>query len=142
MEFSAPTIPEIKTYNFPSTEQYQRYCDSIPEKEINNRDKLFHAFIYSINNSFNNLHFCFNHLVFDGISGIILYEAIQKVLLDEHTEIHWHPFASHLEKVRLNSTRISHIDDENSGKQNFMNYQDASPFLKTPSGSKNQMPPA
>ena len=35
MEFSAPTIPEIKTYNFPSTEQYQRYCDSIPEKEIN-----------------------------------------------------------------------------------------------------------
>lgn len=130
MEFSAPTIPEIKTYNFPSTEQYQRYCDSIPEKEINNRDKLFHAFIYSINNSFNNLHFCFNHLVFDGISGIILYEAIQKVLLDEHTEIHWHPFASHLEKVRLNSTRISHIDDEKFWETKFHELSRCEPIFK------------
>lgn len=130
MEFSVPTIPEIKIYDFPSAEQYKKYCDSIPEKEINNRDKLFHVFIYSINNSFNNLHFCFNHLVFDGISAIILYEAIQKVLLDEHTEIHWHPFAAHLENVNRRKAGKDHVDDEKFWETKFHELSTCEPIFK------------
>lgn len=119
MVFLPPTAPNIEAYHFPSAEQYQEFCDSVPEEKINNTDQLFHVFIYSIGDSFNNLRFCFNHLIFDGISGIILYEKVQKSLLDEHSEIRWHPFSPYLEKIDRHKAGEDYVADQTFWETQF-----------------------
>lgn len=130
MEFLPPVLEKIEAYNFQSIELYQECCDSIPENKVNNRNKLFNVFIYSIGDSFNNLHFCFNHVIFDGISAIVLYEKIQQVLLDENAEIHWHPFSSHLKKLAGASVEKNNVDDGQFWDTRFSELATCAPLFK------------
>lgn len=68
-------------------------------EKINNRDKLYNIFIFSIAGSLYHIHLCFNHIVFDAISGLLLGDKIQNVLYNKNEEIVWHPYAAFLEKI-------------------------------------------
>src|SRR5690554_6391367 len=54
----------IPVFNFTSEEEYQILCKQSEATNINNRDKLYDIFIFSIAGSFYHLHFIFNHLIF------------------------------------------------------------------------------
>lgn len=99
MEFLPPQIPDIQAHHFANTEAFEQFRDSITESEVNSRDKLYHIAIYAIAGSVNHIHFCFNHTIFDGISGILLCYKIQNALLDQQIKITWHPFSAYLEKI-------------------------------------------
>lgn len=99
MEFQPREILDIQVHDFASTEEFGLFRDTITETKVNNRENLYHIFIYTIAGSFNHIHFCFNHLIFDGISAILLYYKIHNALLDRHKKITWHPFSAYLEKI-------------------------------------------
>lgn len=46
LEFLPLQKPEIRAFHFSTEEEYQRFRDQIIETEINNRDKLYHIFIF------------------------------------------------------------------------------------------------
>lgn len=100
MEFSPYQKKDIPVFDFSSREEYQKYCSKAMADKINNRDKLYDIFIFSIAGSFYHIQLCFNHLVFDAISGLLLGEKIQKVLFDKSEEVTWHPYAAYLEKIK------------------------------------------
>ena len=89
MEFLPYQKKDIPVFDFSSEEEYQTFCTQSVVTKINNRDKLYYIFIFSISGSYYHLHFVFNHLVFDGISGIVLSEKIQEILLNPEEEIKW-----------------------------------------------------
>lgn len=119
MEFLPPEKLEIRSHNFSTLEEYKKHRDNICESEINNRDNLFHIFVYSIDNSLNNIYFCFNHLIFDGISGILLFEKIQKVLLDITSDVSWYPFSGYLEKIGRYRASKNYLADRELWEEHF-----------------------
>lgn len=99
MEFFPYQRKSIPVFNFANHEEYQIFCKQIRETKINNRDNLYHIFIFSIADSYYHLNFTFNHLIFDGISGLLLCKKIQELLLNPNKEIKWHPFSAHLKSI-------------------------------------------
>ena len=99
MEFLPYQKRDIAVIDFSSRDEYQMYCRVAMAEKINNRDKLYNIFIYSIAGSLYHIHLCFNHIVFDAISGLLLGDKIQNVLYNKNEEIVWHPYAAFLEKI-------------------------------------------
>lgn len=112
MEFLPPQMPDIQAHHFPNAEAFERFRDSITEAKINNRDKLYHIAIYAIAGSVNHIHFCFNHIIFDGISAILLYYKIQNALLDQQKKITWNPFSAYLEKINRYNESEKYLADQ------------------------------
>lgn len=112
MEFLLPEKPDIQAYNFTTAEEFEIFCESITENFMNNRDKLYHVCIYSIAGSFNNIHFCFNHLIFDGVSAILVCYKIQNYLLDKNKKITWHPFSAYLQKIDVYNKSEKYLADQ------------------------------
>lgn len=100
MEFLPYQKRDIPVFDFSSEEEYQIFCNQIRATKINNRDQLYYIFIFSISGSYYHLHFIFNHLIFDGISALVLSEKIQEILLNPNEEIKWHPFSAHLDSIK------------------------------------------
>lgn len=99
MEFLPYQKRDIAVIDFASRDEYQMYCRIAKAEKINNRDKLYNIFIFSIAGSAYNIHLCFNHIVFDAISGLLLADRIQLALNNKDEEIVWHPYAAFLEKI-------------------------------------------
>lgn len=110
IEFSSYQKRDIPVFHFSDEEEFQTFCRRSETTDINNRDRLYYIFIYSVADSGYHLHFIFNHLIFDGVSGIVLSNQIQEVLLDSATEVKWSPFATYLEN------RANYISSERYGK--------------------------
>ncbi len=109
----------IPVFNFTSEEEYQIFCKQSEATKINNRDKLYDIFIFSIAGSFYHLHFIFNHLIFDGISALLLSEKIQEVLLEPSLEIKWHPFSAHLEGISNYGESEKYLSDKEFWEDRF-----------------------
>lgn len=109
----------IPVFNFTSEEEYQIFCKQSEATKINNRDKLYDIFIFSIAGSFYHLHFIFNHLIFDGISALLLSEKIQEVLLEPSLEIKWYPFSAHLEGIRNYGKSEKYLSDKEFWEDRF-----------------------
>lgn len=61
MEFLPHRNPKIRAFHFYTEEEYQRVRDQLIAAEINNRDKLYHIFVFSVAGSLQiRIHFCFN----------------------------------------------------------------------------------
>lgn len=112
MEFLPLETLDIQVHDFADAEEFELFRDSITETKVNNRESLYHIFIYTIAGSFNHIHFCFNHLVFDGISAILLYYKIHNALLDQHKKIAWHPFSAYLEKIYFYNKSEKYLADQ------------------------------
>jgi hypothetical protein len=112
MEFMPYQKRDIPVFDFATTEEYQIFYYKVAETEINNRDKLYHIFIFSIAGSCYHLHFCFNHLIFDGISAPLLNDQIRRVLLDKNKEVKWYPYANFLEKIHRYNNSEKYLQDQ------------------------------
>ncbi len=108
MPYQKKVIPAL---DFSSQEEFQMFCNQVRATKINNREKLYYIFIYSIAGSYYHICFIFNHLIIDGISIILLSEKIQKVLNDSKEEMIWHPFSSYLNNVKKYRESQKYIDD-------------------------------
>lgn len=106
--------------DFATAEEYQTYCKKTRITEINNRDKLWHIFIFSIAGSCYHIHFCFNHLIFDGICALLLNERILKVLLNKNEEFKWHPYADYLEKIKRYNASGQYLQDKVFWENRFL----------------------
>ena len=78
MEFLPYKRQDIPVFDFSNEEEYQIFCKQVRETKINNRDKLYYIFAFSIAGSYYNIHFSFNHMIFDAISGLLLGEEDSK----------------------------------------------------------------
>ena len=113
MEFLPPEKLDIQAHHFADAEEFELFRESITESKVNNRDKLYYIAIYAIAESVNHIYFCFNHMIFDGVSGILLCYKIQNALLDQEKTVAWHPFSSYLEKIdRYNNSEKYLVDQE------------------------------
>jgi len=120
MEFLPPQKPEIHAFHFSTEEDYLIFRDKIIETEINNRDKLYNIFVFSISGSLRNkINFCFNHLVFDGISHLIFRDQIPKILINKNTEITWHPFSAYLKKIDRYKKSPKYLADQEFWEDRF-----------------------
>ena len=99
MEFLPYHKRDIAVIDFSSRDEYQKYYRVSMAEKINNRDKLYDFFIFSIASSLYNIHLCFNHIIFDAISGLLLGDKIQNYLYNNNEKIVWHPYAAFLEKI-------------------------------------------
>lgn len=120
MEFLPYQKKDIPVFDFSSEEEYQTFCTQSVVTKINNRDKLYYIFIFSISGSYYHLHFVFNHLVFDGISGIVLSEKIQEILLNPEEEIKWNPFSTYLEKIKNYNESDKYLIDQEFWEERFL----------------------
>jgi hypothetical protein len=82
LEFMPYQKPDIPVYDFSSNEEFHLFYKQVTTTKINNREKLYYICIYSIAGSNYHIFSCFNHLIFDGISALLLSKKIQKVLND------------------------------------------------------------
>ncbi|NLF43824.1 MAG: hypothetical protein GX587_14110, partial [Bacteroidales bacterium] len=99
MEFLPYQKADIPIFHFSSEEEYQSFYMQSSETKINNRNKLYYIFIFSVSGSYYHLHFIFNHLILDGISALVLSNKIQEALLNPNEEINCYPFSAHLESL-------------------------------------------
>lgn len=120
MEFLPYQKKAIPVFNFSSEEEYQFFHTQDRIAKINNRDQLYELFIYSISGSYYHLHFIFNHLIFDGISALILSEKIQEVLLDPNQEINWHPFSARLDSIKHYNESQRYLVDKAFWEDRFL----------------------
>ena len=100
LEFMPYQKRDIPVYDFSTKEEYQIFCNQSNITKINNREQLYYIFIYSIAGSNYHFYFSFNHLIFDGISVLLLSEKIQKFLNNNKEEIIWYPFSSYLNNIK------------------------------------------
>ncbi|MCQ4936449.1 condensation domain-containing protein [Anaerotignum propionicum] len=113
MEFLPYQKQDILTFHFSTEEEYHLFCKKVWATKINNREKLYYIFIYSIAGSYYGIHFSFNHLIFDGISVLLLTDKIQKVLLLKDEEVKWHPFSKYLDNLKeYNESEKYFVDKE------------------------------
>lgn len=96
MEFMPYQKPDLPVYDFSSKEEFQLFFSQVNTNKINNRDKLYNIFLYSVAGSYYHICFRFNHLILDGISVLLLSERIQKALSEPKEEIIWHPYSAYL----------------------------------------------
>lgn len=120
MEFLPYQKPGIKTFDFATESEYRAFSDKISATQINNRDKLYYVFVFSIAGSCHHIHFCFNHLIIDGISGLLLLGNIQKVLLDKNEEITWHPYSAYLKKIERYNRSEKYFSDKDFWEDRFL----------------------
>lgn len=102
----------FQVFDFATIEEYQAHYVSVQESEINNRDRLWHIFIFSIAGSCYHVHFCFNHIIFDGISGLLLNERILSALSDNDETPRWHPYADHLDRIKQYRCSDQYLSDK------------------------------
>lgn len=112
--------PDIPAYDFSTKEEFQRFCNQARTTKINNREKLYYIFIYSIAGSYYHICFSFNHLIFDGISVLMLSEKIQKVLNGHKEEIIWHPYSAHLNAIKTYRESQKYLDDSVFWESRFL----------------------
>ena len=112
MEFLPPEKLDIQAHHFADAEEFELFRESITESTVNNRDKLYYIAIYAIAGSVNHIYFCFNHMIFDGISGILLGYKIQNALLDQKKAVAWHPFSAYLEKIDRYNKSEKYLADQ------------------------------
>jgi hypothetical protein len=122
MEFLPYVKPEIPVLNFATEEEYEKFCKRVIKKNINNRDKLYYIFIYSIAGSYNHIHFTVNHLIMDTISILLLMDKIEKVLLGLEKEVIWHPFSAKLEKTKDYKGSEKYLRDKEFWEERFLEY--------------------
>ena len=89
---------DIPVFDFSGEEAYEAFCRQSRAVKLNNRDRLYYIFIFSLSGASYHLHFMFNHLIFDGISVFALAEKIQQILLKPDGDVQWYPYSSYLEK--------------------------------------------
>lgn len=119
MEFLPYKAQPIPVLDFSTEEEYEIFYKQVRTAKINNRDKLYHIFIFSIAGSYYNLHFSFNHLIFDGISALLLCEKIQKVLLGKNEEVKWHPFFAYLDSINSYNKSEKYLTDKEFWEHRF-----------------------
>lgn len=119
MEFLPYQKQDIPVFNFCSEREYQIFCNQVRAIKINNRDKLYTIFIYTIDGSYYHLHFSFNHLIFDAISGLLLSEKIQKILLGKNEEVKWHPFSAYLNSIKRYYESEKYLKDKEFWEDRF-----------------------
>ena len=100
IEFLPYRKPEIPVFNFSSEEEYEAFCRQSRKSKLNNRDRLYYIFIFSVSGAGYHLHFMVNHVILDGIGIIALFEKIQRILLDPQEDVQWYPFSGYLEKLK------------------------------------------
>ncbi len=120
IEFMPYQKPEIPIFDFSTKEEYQIFCDQVAVTKINNRDKLYYIFIYSIEGSYYHICFCINHIIFDGISVLLLSEKIQRVLEDNNEEITWHPFSAYLNNIKKYRESQTYLEDMKFWENRFL----------------------
>ncbi len=119
MEFLPYQKKDIPVFNFSSEEEYKIFCDQSSVTKINNRDKLYYTFVYSIAGSYYHLHFIFNHLIFDGISVLLLSEKIQGILMNPKEEVNWHPFSAYLDNLKNYHESEKYLTDNEFWENRF-----------------------
>lgn len=119
MEFMPSERLEISVHRFASTEDFEQFCEKVAASKINNRDKLYYITIYTIADSFNHLYFCFNHIIFDAISGLLLTRSILNFLLGEQKQINLHPFSAHLERIDRYTKSDKYLADQEFWERRF-----------------------
>jgi hypothetical protein len=113
MEFLSPQKAHIHAHTFASEDDYHRFRDDILTTAIDNRGNLYHIFVFTVAGTLRNcIFYCFNHLVFDGISALLLIENIQHILLNPQEEIVWHPFSDYLERMERYSRSDKYLVDQ------------------------------
>lgn len=120
MEFIPYQKQDIHVLNFANEEEYQIFCNQVRATKINNRDKLYYIFIFSIADSYYHLSFIFNHLIFDGISALVLSEKIQEILLNPSEGIKWHPFSAHLDSIKNYNESEKYLTDKEFWENRFL----------------------
>lgn len=120
IEFLPYQKKSIPVFDFSSEEEYQMFCRQSEATNINNRDRLYYIFIFSIAGSFYHIHFIFNHLIFDGVSGLLLSEKIQEALIEPGLEIKWHPFSAHLEGIKNYYGSEKYLSDKEFWRDRFL----------------------
>jgi hypothetical protein len=130
MEFLPYQKQDIDVFNFSNEEEYQAFYKRVIETKINNRDKLYYIFIFSIGGSCYHLHFSFNHLICDAISGMLIYENIQKILLNKNEEIKWHPFCDYLESMDSYHHSERYLIDKAFWEDRFLEISKCKPLFK------------
>ena len=120
MEFMSYQKMDIPVFDFASEEDYQSFCHQCRTAKINNRDKLYYIFIFSVSGSYYHLHFIFNHLIFDGISGLLLSYRILDVLRDPGEEVKWYPFSAYLNRIMDYFGSEEHLSDKEFWEGRFL----------------------
>ncbi|BCZ45568.1 hypothetical protein psyc5s11_16350 [Clostridium gelidum] len=120
MEFLPYDKHDFPIFSFSSEKEYESFCNQVRKTKINNRDKLYYIFIFSIAGSYYHLHFSFNHIIFDGTSALLLSEKIQKILLNKNEEIKWHPFYNHLDNIKSYNESQKYLIDEKFWEDRFL----------------------
>ncbi len=120
MEFRPYQKYNIPVYDFCREEEYHLFCKEVWASKINNREKLYYIFIYSIAGSYYRIHFSFNHLIFDGLSVLLLTDKIQKVLLLKGEEVKWHPFSDYLENIKKYRESEHYFRDKEFWEDKFL----------------------
>lgn len=120
MEFLSYEKDDFPVFSFSSEEEYEIFCNQVRKTKINNRDKLYYIFIFSIAGSYYHLHFSFNHIIFDGTSALLLSEKIQKILLNKNEEIKWHPFYNHLDNIKSYYESQKYLTDDKFWEDRFL----------------------
>lgn len=110
---------DIPVYKFSAQEEFQVFYGQVAAAKINNREKLYDIFIFSISDSYYHLNFTFNHLMFDAISCLLLSEKIQKVLLNKNEEILWHPYSAYLDRLKNYNESKKYLTDKEFWEDRF-----------------------
>lgn len=122
MEFLPYQKHEIPVFNFKTDKEYQSFSKKTIKENINNRDKLYYIYIYSIGDSNNHIHFTINHLIFDARSAILLSEKIQRVLLGLENEVNWYPFSAYLQKNEKYNESEKYLQDKVFWEDRFLEF--------------------
>ena len=121
LEFVPYQKQNFPVYDFSTQDEFQRFCDRVRSENINNREKLYSIFIYSIAGSYYHIFFSFNHLIFDGVSGLLLSEKIQKALNEDNKEqMIWHPYYAHLNNVKKYKESQKYLEDSIFWEDRFL----------------------
>ena len=120
IEFLPYRKPDIPVYDFSCEDEYEAFCKQSRAARLNNRDQLYYIFIFSISGAGYHLHFMFNHLIFDGISGFALAEKIEQILLDPERDVQWHPFSRYLEKIEHYTGSNEYLLDQAFWEDRFL----------------------
>lgn len=122
MEFLPYIKRKIPVLNFSTEEEFEDFCKQAKKEHINNRDKLYYIFIYSVGGSYYHIHFTINHLIIDAISILLLTEKIQRVLLGIEKEVTWHPFSAYLQKIQEYRESEKYLTDKEFWEEKFLGY--------------------
>ena len=119
IEFLPYQKMDIPVFHFAGEDEYEAFCRQSRGTKLNNRDRLYYIFIFSLSGDDYHLHFMVNHLIIDGISIIALFEKIQRTLLDPEEDVQWHPFSGYLEKLKTYAASKEYLLDQAFWEERF-----------------------